>query len=155
MLSFSLYGRWDDLQDINSAYKLLNRLHEVAGGSYMVNNLDLPPDAPGNLKDDQGNPFEHFGEYQRMYVPLGLSGTYTVRGIDTVANDYPSPEEVALDKQGNPITIQVTSGMSPFDIMVAMVACSNAAFDGFPHHCYFEGLDIDPVGLTLTFSMGS
>lgn len=155
MLSFSLYGRWDELDEIDTAFNLLGHLHEVSIGVYMVKDLNLPADAPGNLADDQGNPFENFGALQRMYEPLGLSGTYTVRGLDTAANSYPSMEEVCIDKQGNPITIELTLSMSPFDIMGAVVALTDTLFDGFPHHCYFEGLDVDPVAHTLTFSMGS
>lgn len=154
-LNFPLTGRWDDLEEISNALKLLQHLHEIAGNCYMVNDINLPADAPGNLKGDQGNPFEHFAELQRMYAPLGLSGIYTIRGIDTAANGYPMPTEIALDKQGNPLTIEVNQDMSAFDITVAMVAVADAAFDGFPHHCYFEDLDIDTVAHTLTFSMGS
>lgn len=155
VIEFALYGRWDDLDEINSAFKLLNRLYEVAGGSYVVNDLNLPSDAPGNLADDQGNPFEGFASYKRMYIPLGLSGVYTIYGIDTAANSYPGPTTVSVNVQGVPGTIEVTPSMSPFDIMVAAVAWSDAEFDGFPHHCWFEGLDIDTEAHTLKFSMGS
>jgi hypothetical protein len=154
-LSFDLTGRWDDVEEISSARKLLDHLAETAQGCCMVHNLDLGSDAPGNLKDDQGNPFEHFGALQRMYVPLDINGTFTVCGLDTAANSYPMPEEVCIDKQGNPITIFIGPGLSTFDIALACRNLFNATFDDFPHHCYFEGLTINLDTKQLIFSMGS
>lgn len=158
-LSFSFPPcRWDELEEVSTAYKALGHLQDLSLGCYTVKDLNLPATAPGNLADDQGNPFEHFGEYQKCYVPLGLAGVFTICGIDTAANSYPNTTEVALDKQGKPLTLIVTPDMSAFDILAAVVAISDAAFDGpdsFPHHCYPEGLDIDLGAAQLHFSMGS
>ena len=153
--TFSLYGRWDELEEIPSAKALLDKLAECAAGSYMVKDLTLGSDAPGNLLDNQGNPFEDFGEFQRMYPALGISGIFTLHGLDTAANSYPMPEEICLDKQGNVIPFEVTPSMSAFNIMEGVVALMDPLFEGFPHHCYFEELVVDIEAKQLRFSMGS
>jgi hypothetical protein len=165
MLSFSITGRWDDLEDIDTVDKLKAHLCEVAGVEELSPKVEHPQTPASSVvygseksQLEYGAPcysLEDFEELSKAYAPLGLSGTYIVRGIDTASNNYPSWDEVSLDKQGNPLTIEVTSEMSAFDISVAMVKLSDSVFDGFPHHCYFESLDIDPVARTLTFSMGS
>lgn len=154
LIQFQLTGRWDDLDEIDTPRKLKDHLLEMAMGCVIVMPGTLDQENPP-LAPDQGNPLEHFGEYLKTYAPLCLAGQFTICGIDTAANSYPSQDEIAFDKQGNPLTIEVKSDMSAFDITVAMVAIADSVFDGFPHHCYFEGLDIDPEARTLTFSMGS
>jgi hypothetical protein len=149
MLNIRLIGRIDELESINSAFALLNYMHQVAGGCYVVKEIGVSSEVPGNLADDQGNPFEDFGELQRMYVPLGLMpGTYMVTGIEGKHyNGYNDPDEVAWP-------LEVTEGMSAYDIMMA-VAASEA--NGYPdvNHVWFEFLTIDVLALTLKFSMGS
>lgn len=138
-LQFNLYGRWDELEEICTPKLLKEVLEDVHGST-----ANEPPTVA-----------TMFEGLSKSYVPIGLSGTYTVAGIDTAANSYPSYDEVALDKQGVPLTLSIGPHASAFDILQAVVAISNVAFDGFPHHCYPEGLDIDPVAKVLYFSMGS
>lgn len=149
MSNILLIGRIDELDQISNAHNLLNYLLELAGSGYVVKDLSLPSTAPGNLADDQGNPFEHFGELQRMYAPLGLTpGTYMVTGIEGEHYDgYNDPNEVAWP-------LEVTELMSAFDIMVAVAA---SAANGYPdvNHVWFEFLTIDTLVRTLRFSMGS
>lgn len=132
MVSIKLIGRWDDFEyDAANPARLLEFLTEI----------------------DAASEFETLK--QALYTPLELSGTFVIRGIDTAANSYPERDEVALDKLGQPLTIEVTPNMGVYDIIVAMVKCADSKFEGFPHHHWFEWLDIDPVARTLTFDMGS
>jgi len=138
MLSINTYGRWDELDTICTPKLLKEVLEEVHGGD------DTPPTVA-----------TMFEELKGMYVPLGLSGTFTLAGIDTAANSYPSQFEVALDKQGVPLTLSIGPHATAFDIMQATVAICNLAFDGFPHHYWHEGIDIDIDKRLINFCMGS
>jgi hypothetical protein len=147
-LQFAYTGRWDDLIEVCTPALLKQNLIELSDKGEL---LEAPPVAG----QPWGYTVAEFEDLCRAYVPLGLSGVFTIAGIDTAANSYPNYDEVALDKLGNPLTLSIGPHATAFDILTAMVAVSNLAFDGFPHHCFPEGLDIDPVARMLYFSMGS
>ena len=140
MLEYNLYGRWDELDEICTLKLLKEKLEEVHGGT---------------SDDEAADVARMYTELTPSYEPIGLSGTFTVCGIDTAANSYPLSRDIALDKQGVPLTISIGPHASAFDILHAVVVVSDLAFDGFPHHCYPEGLDIDIDKRMLYFHMGS
>lgn len=148
MKSFHLRGRIDELEEIDSPTKLLNRMLSDSMNCYLVEDLNLGADAPGNLKPNQGNPLDGFENFIKMYYPsLGLSGTFMVTGIEGMYYDG----YVGVDK---PWPLEITPEMTPFDIMVAV---TQSEANGYPdiNHVWFEDMDIDEDNKTIHFSMGS
>jgi len=134
--------------EVNTPRKLKDYLAQVEIGCYNVVPGTLGQEDPP-LVADQGNPFEHFGELQKMFEPLGLMpGTYMVTGIEGKFYDgYNDPDE-------KPWPLEVTPGMSAFDIMLAVEKSeANGYLD--VNHVWFEHVDIDVMAMTIHFSMGS
>lgn len=82
----SLEGHIDELENVDTAFHLKEYLESLAVGCFVVLDVNLPAEAPGNLSPNQGNPFEHFGDLLKMYNPLGLEGTFTVSGLRVRTN---------------------------------------------------------------------
>lgn len=165
MISVRLTGRWDDLKDIENPELLKAHLCDVSGVEELAPKIEHPQQdhssviyGPDKSVLQYGPPCYSLEDYEELcqaYAPMGLEGSFLICGIDTAANNYPTPFDVAVDKNGEPGTISVTPNMSAFDILQAVVAWADSQFDGFPHHCYAEGLDVDTEKKILHFSMGS
>jgi len=133
MVSMQLWGRIDELEDIDTVAKMEANLLECHA--------------------DDTEPPNYLEAYKRMYDVLDLMpGTYMVTGIEGIFYDGYVPNE----PEGNdvPWPLEVPAGATMFDIM-QLVAANPA--NGYPdiNHVWFEAVDVDVLKQTLHFHMGS
>jgi len=133
MVSMQLWGRIDELEEINSVDKMQANLLECHA--------------------DDTEPPDYLNTYKLMYDVLDLMpGTYMVTGIEGIFYDGYVPNE----PEGNdvPWPLEVPAGATMFDIM-QLVAANPA--NGYPdiNHVWFEAVDVDVLKQTLHFHMGS
>jgi hypothetical protein len=164
MREFSLYGRIDELSEINTPLALLKHLKEVDQAGYVVLSLDEDKlDDPFNVSPKQPNPLDGFEEYYKMYQPLGLSGSFRVTGIEGKNYDGYVPGKRLIEGTGQwmdapdndlPWVLMVQPEWSMFNIMEAVAA---SEYNGYPdvNHLWFEGATIDEEERTIKFNMGS
>ena len=128
MRSYSLFGRIDELDTINTPELLREYL------------LDVGSD------EEESQALRNFDEFCLVYQPLGLSGQFTVKGIEG------NMEE---DEEYVDFPLTVTPGMTVFNIMEAAWTETERVAWPDVNHVWFEGLDIDEENRVLQFSMGS
>jgi len=164
MVSMQLWGRIDELEDIDTVAKMEANLLECHA--------------------DDTEPPNYLEAYKRMYDVLDLMpGTYMVTGIEGLFYDgyvsgkrlvsvdestpaaappatgdwtvtVPNAKWVDDPDNDRPWPLEVPAGATMFDIM-QLVAASDA--NGYPdiNHVWFEAVDVDVLKQTLHFHMGS
>jgi hypothetical protein len=139
-VTVKLHGRIDELDEVSTHAAMVERVNDYSGTTIT---------GWGEL-DYLFACLEARVELAAMFVPLGLTGSWMVTGIEGKHyNGYvPGPDNDL------PWPLVVEAHQSAFDLMQA-VAGSEA--NGYPdsNHVYFESLTITPATMSLNFSMGS